>query len=719
MLESYIVASVIIAFSSLSLGIFVYLRDRGNVVNLMYFLLNVSIAIWSFGFMIATMIAPNKTIALFGARICNFNYILMSVFFLHFVLALLKINKLRRKILYLAYAANFLMLILIFTELYIKGITEPKMVFKYYIIPGVLYPLVVLVFLICIGYAYYELFKGYKRSAGIVRNQIKYVVIASTIGFSGGSTLFLPVFNIDVYPIGYFLIFLNSVVIAYAIIRHRLMDINIIFKKGATYAYASFLLLIPLSLLVIYGQKAAFETVSYSFSVSMLCALVLSAYFFPKVKVRAEKTVEHYIFKNKYDYKKTISDLSKAMVSILNTDDLCKKIITTITETMMVKKASIYILNEEKGVYELHESMDLTGDEIISSYQKDDPVLVWIERHNEIFIREELERYTTDNEALAVAERMKQMKSEICIPLITKQKLRGVINLGMKGNREMYNNEDLGLLTTLSNQAAVAIENATLYEDLSKTKVQMQRADRLASLGTLTAGLAHEIRNPLVAIKTFTQLLPTRFDDDEFRNHFLKVTAGEVDRISSLVSELLDFSRPSQPKLNKENLNQVLEKMLLLVDTESHKKSLQIIKNFNEFLPPVVLDKEQIKQVFLNVLLNAVYATPESGTITVETRLTKRDGSQNFVQVIIKDTGKGISEENMDKIFTPFYTTKHEGSGLGLAISNQIIQEHQGSIEVESKENQGTTFYVNLPVNPLLIQGEKQWRQENEKNVSH
>jgi signal transduction histidine kinase len=318
-----------------------------------------------------------------------------------------------------------------------------------------------------------------------------------------------------------------------------------------------------------------------------------------------------------------------------------------------------------------------------------------------------LEKYTTDNEALAVAERMKQMKAEICIPLITKQKLIGVVNLGMKSSGDMYNNEDLGLLTTLSNQAAVAIENATLYEDLSKTKVQMQRADRLASLGTLTAGLAHEIRNPLVAIKTFTQLLPTRFDDEEFRSHFLEVTAGEVDRISSLVSELLDFSRPSQPKLNKENLNQVLEKMLLLVDTESHKKSLQIIRNFNEFLPPVVLDKEQIKQVFLNILLNAVYATPESGTITVETRLIKRDGYQNFVQVIIKDTGKGISEENMDKIFTPFYTTKHEGSGLGLAISNQIIQEHRGSIEVESNENQGTTFYVNLPVNPLIIQGEK------------
>jgi len=713
----YAISNLITAVCSLSLGIFVICKDKKSPVNRIWFLLTVAIAIWSFGVAMKTF-SSDGSIIVFWVKFLHAGAIFIPILFLHFILMLSNCEKAEKQFLRMAYVISCVVFASLFTKLFFKDVVF-KSSLGYYLIPGMTYYVFALTFFLYIGYAYYKVGKAYKTLTGLERNQIKYVLIASVIGFAGGSMVFLPVFNINIFPIGNYFVLFYAVVISYAIVRHRLMDINVVFKKGATYAYASFLLLIPLSLLVVYSQKATFETVSYSFSVSMLSTIILAAYFFPKVKVQAEKTIEQFIFKDKYDYKKTISDLSTAMVSILNTDDLCKKIITTITKTMMVEKASIYILNEEKGFYEIHESMGINDDEIISSYQKDDPIFTWIERHNEIFIREELEKYTTDKEALAMAERMKQMKAEICIPLITKQKLIGVINLGMKDNREMYNNEDLGLLTTLSNQAAVAIENATLYEDLSKTRVQMQRADRLASLGTLTAGLAHEIRNPLVAIKTFTQLLPTRFDDDEFRDHFLKVTAGEVDRISSLVSELLDFSRPSQPKLNKENLNQVLEKMLLLVDTESHKKSLQIVKNFNEFLPPVVLDKEQIKQVFLNVLLNAVYATPESGTITVETRLTKRDGSQSFIQVIIKDTGQGISEENIDKIFTPFYTTKHEGSGLGLAISNQIIQEHRGNIEVESKENQGTTFYINLPVNPLLIQGEKQWRQENEKNVSH
>jgi signal transduction histidine kinase len=247
----------------------------------------------------------------------------------------------------------------------------------------------------------------------------------------------------------------------------------------------------------------------------------------------------------------------------------------------------------------------------------------------------------------------------------------------------------------------------------------MQRADRLAALGTLTAGLAHEIRNPLVAIKTFTQLLPTRFDDSEFRDHFLQVTAGEVDRIASLVTELLDFARPSQPKLNSEDLNQVVEKMAMLVDTESHKKNIKILKDLYASLPSVTLDKEQIKQVLLNILLNAVDATPENGTISVSTRPVTRNGYLDCVQVVIADTGKGIPAEDLEKVFTPFYTTKHTGSGLGLSISHQIIQEHQGNIEVESKLNQGTTFRIILPVNPSVTQKGRQRRSSDEKNVSH
>jgi signal transduction histidine kinase len=675
----------------------------------MWAILSCFIALWSIS-VVLTMNAANERVAFWWIRMLYFGAIPIPAVLLHFTLAYVQAAHKKRMMIGIAYLLSGLFIGLNFTDLIVKDVVAQKE-FRYFGMPGKAYYLFVLtwigLFLLC----FMETIKAYKQSSGMKRNQIKYLFYAYIIGWGGGVTTFLPAFNINYGFSGHYFVSLYTLVISYAIVKHRLMDISFVIKKGVTYAYASFLLVIPLFVLVLYVQKSTFGSISIPFSIAILCIIFIASYFFPQVKVKAERTIEQYIFKNKFDYKKTISDLSRAMVSILNINELCRKIITTTTEAMQVKTANIFILDEEEMSYKLYESIGVNENKVVSLYPKDDPFFTWLERHDEIFVREEMERYSANAEARKAAERLKEMDGELCIPLVTKKKLIGIINLGMKGKGEMYTHEDVELLTTMSNQATVALENARLYEDLSRAKIQMQRADRLASLGTLTAGLAHEIRNPLVAIKTFTQLLPERFDDSEFREHFLSVTAGEVDRIASLVTELLDFARPSQPKLNREDLNQIVEKMMLLVDTESHKKNVHIIKDFNDFLPPVVLDREQIKQVLLNILLNAVDATPEDGTIFVETAPIKKNGSLEYVQIVIKDTGRGIPDEDLDKVFTPFFTTKHEGSGLGLAISHQIVQEHHGNIEVESTKNQGTTFRINLPVNPLHIQEDSQRSQ--------
>jgi signal transduction histidine kinase len=698
-MQGYIVSILFTSITSIILGTFVFLKGSKSRVNRIFALLSLSIAVWSFG-IVMSIAAPEKTMALFWVRFGHIGSIMIPALFLHFIYEILSYTR-KRVILKIAYFFSFVLLVINCTNLLIKDVV-PKFNIKYYTDGGPAYPILILYVVCALIYSQALLIRGYRQSTGLIRNQLAYLLFASLIGFIGGLSSMLPIFKINIPPFGMYFVSIYAAVIAYAIVKHRLMDISFVIKKGVTYAYASFLLLIPLFLLILYVQKSTFGHISFPFSI--LCIIFIASYFFPQVKVKAERTIEQYIFKNKFDYKKTISDLSKAMVSILNINELCRKIITTTTEAMQVKTATIFILHEEDACYRLYESIGVNEERVVSSYPKDDPFFTWLERYDEIFVREELERHSSDGEARKAVERLREMDGELCIPLVAKKKLIGIISLGMKGKGEMYTHEDIDLLSTMSNQAIVALENARLYEDLYRAKVQMQRADRLASLGTLTAGLAHEIRNPLVAIKTFTQLLPERFDDSEFREHFLSVTAGEVDRIASLVTELLDFARPSQPKLNREDLNQIVEKMMLLVDTESHKKNVQIIKNFNDFLPPVVLDREQIKQVLLNVLLNAVDATPEDGTIFVETAPIKKNGSLDYVQIVIKDTGRGIPEEDLDKVFTPFFTTKHEGSGLGLAISHQIIQEHHGNIEVESTKNQGTTFRINIPVNPLLKQ---------------
>jgi signal transduction histidine kinase len=260
-------------------------------------------------------------------------------------------------------------------------------------------------------------------------------------------------------------------------------------------------------------------------------------------------------------------------------------------------------------------------------------------------------------------------------------------------------------------------------KELKDSQNTLRRADRLSSLGLLTAGLAHEIRNPLVAIRTFTQLLPERYNDAEFRDGFQGLALKEVDRICGLINDLLSFARPSRPKVVLENMNDVVDGIIRILVSEAKEKNVEITRDFTAGLPMVWIDREQMKQVFMNLILNAIQAMKnQGGTISISTRRHTKDQSGpagQFVQVEIQDTGMGIPEENLDQIFDPFFTNKDEGSGLGLSISHQIVQEHGGYITVESKAGVGTSFFVNIPVGKtarLPVNGQV---SANEESLSH
>jgi signal transduction histidine kinase len=506
--------------------------------------------------------------------------------------------------------------------------------------------------------------------------------------------------------------------ITYSIIKHRLMDINIVLKKGTAYVLLLILLIVPSFIFILLIEEVFFGKISYLFSVVIVALLFLVTIFFYRIKPQAEKIVEQVLFKNRYDYRETLATFSKAMVSILDLQSLSRRIFETITGTMGVEKASLFLWNEEKAGYSLFESKNIGMTASTRHIPKEDPLPHYLKKTGEITIREELGKGVNIPEINEVKKMMSLLEAEVSIPLISKGQLIGMINLGYKFTKDIYSHEDIELLNTLANQTAIAVENARLYEDLKRSKSYIRRADRLASLGTLTAGLAHEIRNPMVAIKTLTQLLPERLEDEEFRSQFVKIASGEVDRISSLINELLDFARPSDPKWEMEDINAILDGMILLITTETKKKLITIIKNYASNLPLAQIDREQIKQVILNLLLNAIDATSENGTITVQTRSFIKPGGEPYVQIEFTDTGCGIPAEHLEDIFNPFFTTKTTGSGLGLSISSQIVQDHKGYIDVESQLEKGSSFFINLPVHQDHPKRRKR-DSENSKNISN
>ena len=291
----------------------------------------------------------------------------------------------------------------------------------------------------------------------------------------------------------------------------------------------------------------------------------------------------------------------------------------------------------------------------------------------------------------------------LAIPLLNRGKLIAFVLLQSRIGPTVIPSHTKELLAAMAQNAANALDSFLLYEDLRQSQALMRRTDRLRSLETIAGGFAHEIRNPLTSIKTFIQLAPERKDDSQFINEFSRIVLDDVNRIERLIQEILDYARYMEPRLTDEDLNEIVSSCLYFIQVKADSRGIKIEKDLAPELPRGMLDRQQIKQVLLNLLLNAMDAMSEKpGTLRVRTtRLQKADGAV-WTQVEIEDTGHGISSENLDHIFDPFFTTKHasavnEGTGLGLTIAHQIIREHRGEIQVQSTEGIGTTFRINLP----------------------
>ncbi|MFH1683413.1 MAG: ATP-binding protein, partial [Candidatus Margulisiibacteriota bacterium] len=234
-----------------------------------------------------------------------------------------------------------------------------------------------------------------------------------------------------------------------------------------------------------------------------------------------------------------------------------------------------------------------------------------------------------------------------------------------------------------------------LSVDNQKLFLSLLRADKLASLGTLSAGMAHEIKNPLAAIKGMTQVLDENLDDPEFIKKYEEVVSRQIDRINSTVEKLLRFGQPQGLSISKFNLDRIIDEVLSLFENQCQKKKIVVDKK-NEVLPEIEGDAEQLSQVFTNLILNAIQAMPEGGTLFISSRLQ----GAGAVYIEVSDTGVGIPADEIDKIFDPFYSTKEDGTGMGLAVAYRSVKEHGGDIQVESSFGKGTKFRVWLPIKP-------------------
>jgi signal transduction histidine kinase len=232
-----------------------------------------------------------------------------------------------------------------------------------------------------------------------------------------------------------------------------------------------------------------------------------------------------------------------------------------------------------------------------------------------------------------------------------------------------------------------------ISEQKAKLETELERQERLKSVGIMAAGMAHEIKNPLTAIKTFADYLPQKYQDPDFREKFHRIVEGEVDRIKNIVTDLLLFSKPSEPCAKQVNAKEILRGILDLMSNQFLQYKINVDTYFCQD-DNFWADPDQMKQAFLNLILNAIDAMKEKGgTLKISTQ----DISSNKLRIKIQDTGCGIPIEKLSHIFDPFFTSKEEGTGLGLAVTHSVIEKNGGRISVESEEGVGTKFLIDLP----------------------
>ncbi len=260
--------------------------------------------------------------------------------------------------------------------------------------------------------------------------------------------------------------------------------------------------------------------------------------------------------------------------------------------------------------------------------------------------------------------------------------------------------DEMGSLMRSFNSMVVNLEKAK--KDLEQYHYrQMERADRLASIGEMATGIAHEIKNPLTCISSAITVLADDFEEEDPRREVIGQVLDQIGRLDKTSTDLLFFGKPGKPECTYTDINELLNKTLFFISQHPEARNIHRVKELIRDIPPVLIDEKQVQQVLFNIIINAIQSMRDGGTLTVTTDKASHE-DRTFIRLTITDTGHGISEENLSKIFTPFFTTKTQGTGLGLPICRQLLEQNGGTLDVESRINEGTTFIIELPASGPL-----------------
>lgn len=522
---------------------------------------------------------------------------------------------------------------------------------------------------------------AYRCAQGRQREKIKYairgmgVILSSYIILSSLALLFSYV-DSRYTILGSVVIIVGAVLVAYSVFRQGFIDTDVYVGRQAIYTSAT-LSIVGLYLFMVGWVARIFISSGinlktfFSFLAAFFVFLTFLLLIFSKsLKEKLRLFIDRTFYKDKYDYRREWGSLSERLGAILNIDELILEIKKIVKEIMPVDSVELTLINP-------HNEIDGFSNWLLR-YAQPIPIQEFSQRNEKLY--KENERFFKE-----------WGHSCILVPLIAKQKMLGILAIGRKSNGGRFSAEDLELLKTIGKQVSVAILNAKLSEEVIVSR-EMEHFHKLSSF------LIHDLKNFVTMLSLIVQNAARNSLNPEFQKDSLNTLSETIFKMNNLMSRLSNLPKELELRLKSVDINALIEEMIAKSKILQEEKFIKVIKELNG-IPKLLLDREYIEKVILNLILNAKEAMPEGGTLRISSgNCASENVDDGYVKIAISDTGCGMSQEFIERyLFKPFQSTKKKGLGIGLFQCKTIIEAHNGKIEVDSQVNKGTIFRVKLP----------------------
>ncbi len=718
----FAISSFLIFLSSLFIGFVVLWKKKTEFLAQIWCFFCILVSLWGFGgYKFSTATTYNK--AFFWWQIAYISVILFPVVYIHFIFTFLGLKRKRLLIFLYILAGIFMGFNFLAPNLFLGRLRYVFNQFWWHDWFGTR-SIIWLIFWISfywilIGYSIFLLIKHYKNSKGFRRNQIKYFIVAVIVGWLGPFGDFLPVFRIDFYPYFNFSTAFYPLIIAYAIVKYRLMDIQVTITRVGIFSFL-YVLLLFIPFYVGYQTK--------SWVLSAIFAFIFAS-IGPSIFYRLQKKAVDLILARQRRYQEALHEMAKGMTNIHNLERLLRLIALLVKRRVGIRYTAIFYHDRENKVYPLK---FMYGHRLKKkpslAIKEDEKFIDYLRKKREPFLYEE-----TDEEMKRFLEEKLETNFALLVPSVIHNELIGFLILGEKLDKSHYSIDDIETFKTLSFQAALAINYCLFLEEFKKAQEKLLQAEKLAAIGGLADGITHQLKNRLNLFSVLCGEMNMVTEEFRRKNTYVerdqelkgllenysriaRILLENVKKSNDVIKSILDFARVKEKDKYFDYffIRTVIDSCvnLLLIKHEIENFPLELKLNNVEIIWGI---KTQLTEVIYNILDNAYEAIQQLySLIPADKRnnhipriiLEVKEFPQYWL-ISVCDNGIGIKEEDKKKILAPFFTTKSShksGSGIGMYVARRIIEEnHNGRIWFKSKYLKGTTFYIQLPKRGMKI----------------